>query len=106
MTQAILIITNVPDSVVAGKISRQLVENRLAACVNVLPPVHSVYSWQGAIEEATEITLLIKTMQNLYPKVEQKILELHPYEVPEVIALPMVNGLPSYLGWIAAETSV
>lgn len=105
MTQAILIITNVPDSAVAGKISRQLVENRLAACVNVLPPVNSVYHWQGAVEEATEITLLIKTTQNQYSKVEQKIVELHPYDVPEVIALPIVNGLPSYLGWIASETS-
>lgn len=106
MTQAILIITNVPDSAVAEKISRQLVENRLAACVNVLPPVHSVYRWHDAVEEATEIMLLIKTVQNLYSKVEKKIVELHPYDVPEVIALPINNGLPSYIGWIAAATTV
>lgn len=105
MTQAILIITNVPNAEVASTIARQLVEKGMAACVNIMPPVHSVYRWQGSVEEADEITLLIKTSQSLYESVENAIVTEHPYEVPEIIALPIISGLQAYLGWIAAETA-
>lgn len=104
MKQPLLILVNVPDEQVAHAIARLVVEQRLAACVNMLPAVHSVYRWQGAIEEATEVTMLFKTVQEHYLDLEAAIKALHPYEVPEIIALPIVAGLPAYLGWIDEET--
>jgi periplasmic divalent cation tolerance protein len=104
MQQAILILTNVPDEQDAHRIARLLVEQRLAACVNVLPGVRSVYQWQGAVEEAGEITLMIKTTQVRYTELEAVLKAVHPYDVPEIIAIPIVDGLPAYLDWLAAET--
>jgi periplasmic divalent cation tolerance protein len=104
MEQSILVMTNVPNSSVAARLGRHLVEQKLAACVNQLPGVKSVYRWQGEIEEADEVTLLIKTTQSRYTELEAAIKSLHPYDVPEVIALPIVAGLPSYLQWIVEET--
>ncbi|MEN3292750.1 MAG: periplasmic divalent cation tolerance protein [Burkholderiales bacterium] len=104
MEQALLVLTNVPDAPVATKIARQLVEQRLAACVNVLPQVQSIYRWQGMIEEAGELTLLIKTTQARYTELEAAIKALHPYDVPEIIAMPIIQGLPHYLDWIVQET--
>jgi periplasmic divalent cation tolerance protein len=104
MEQALLVLTNVPDAAIATKIARQLVEQRLAACVNVLPQVQSFYRWQGMIEEAGELTLLIKTTQARYNELEAAIKALHPYDLPEVIAMPIVQGLPHYLDWIVQET--
>lgn len=104
MEQALMVFTNVPDAAIAASIARQLVEQRLAACVNVLPRVQSIYRWQGIIEEATEVSLLIKTTHARYAELEAAIKVLHPYDVPEVIALPIAAGLPQYLGWIAKET--
>ncbi|HJV87813.1 MAG TPA: divalent-cation tolerance protein CutA [Noviherbaspirillum sp.] len=96
--------TNIPDEAVAHALAHRLVERRLAACVNVLPAVRSIYQWQGAIEEAVEVTMLAKTTPSRYPELEAEIRAGHPYEVPEIIALPIVAGLPAYLGWIASET--
>lgn len=104
MQQALLILTNVPDADTAKAIARRIVEEHLAACVNILPAVQSVYRWQGEVEEAAEVTLLAKTMQSRYAELENAIRALHPYDVPEIIALPIVDGLPSYLDWIAQET--
>ena len=104
MKQPLLILVNVPDEHTAHVIARSVVDQRLAACVNVLPAVRSVYRWQGAIEEATEVTMLFKTVDERYPELEAAIKTLHPYEVPEIIALPIVAGLPAYLGWIDEET--
>src|SRR4051794_18983222 len=104
MQQAILILTNVPDEQTAHRIARMLVEQRLAACVNMLPGVRSVYQWQGAVEEAGEITLLIKTTQERYVELEAAINATHPYDVPEIIAIPIIDGLPAYIDWIVAET--
>ncbi|MDB5770570.1 MAG: divalent-cation tolerance protein CutA, partial [Burkholderia sp.] len=104
MEQAILVFTNVPDATTATAIARKLVEQRLAACVNVLPQVQSIYRWQGMIEEAGELSLLIKTTQARYAELEAAIKALHPYDVPEVIAVPVVQGLPHYLDWIVQET--
>jgi len=81
-----------------------VVEARLAACVNILPRVQSVYRWQGAVESASEIPLLIKTTAANYPALENAIRAQHPYEIPEIIALPVERGLPAYLNWVAAET--
>jgi periplasmic divalent cation tolerance protein len=99
----ILVLTNVPDIATAHAIGRQLVENRLAACVNCLPHVTSIYRWQNAIEEASEVTLLVKTVRDRYAEVEGMITRLHPYELPEVIALPLEQGAPAYLKWIVQE---
>jgi periplasmic divalent cation tolerance protein len=104
MQQALLVLTNVPDATTATAIARRLVEQRLAACVNVLPQVQSIYQWQGAIEEAGEVTLLIKTTQARYAELEAAVKAAHPYEVPEIIAIPIVGGLPKYLDWIGQET--
>ena len=101
--QTILVLTNVPDADTATMIGRQLVENRLAACVNCLPQIRSIYRWQDAVEEASEVTLLIKTVPQRCADVEATIAKLHPYEVPEIIALAIDRGLPAYLKWIAQE---
>jgi periplasmic divalent cation tolerance protein len=104
MEQPILVLTNLPDAAAAKVIARQLVERRLAACVNMLPQVQSIYQWNGAVEEANEITLLIKTTQERYADLEASIKAAHPYDVPEIIAMPIVQGLPQYLNWIENET--
>ena len=105
MDQALLVLTNVPDLECAQLVARTLVELRLAACVNLLPAVQSVYRWQEQIEEATEITLLIKTTSQNYESLQQAIVKLHPYNVPEIIAMPIVAGYAPYLQWIATETA-
>jgi periplasmic divalent cation tolerance protein len=104
MEDAILILSNMPDPQTARVIARNLVEARLAACVNILPAVRSVYRWQNEIEEAEEVTLLVKTVTTRYADVEAEIKAAHPYQVPEIIALPIVDGLPEYLAWIANES--
>lgn len=100
----LVVLTNCPDVEVADRIARTIVEQRLAACVNRLAPVESVYRWQGAVERATEVPLLIKTTRERYAEIEQAIRALHPYEVPEIIAMPVSAGLASYLRWVADET--
>ena len=102
--ETLLVITNCPDEAVANAIALALVEEKLAACVNILPRVQSVYRWQGAVESASEVPLLIKTAADRYPALEAAIRESHPYDVPEIIALPITAGLPAYLNWLAAET--
>ena len=100
----LLVITNCPDEAVANAIALAVVEARLAACVNILPRVQSVYRWQGAVESATEIPLFITSTAAAYPALEARIRELHPYALPEIIALPVDRGLPAYLNWVAGET--
>ena len=102
----LLVLTNLPDRESAMKLARGLVEGRLAACVNVLSGCASVYRWQGAIEEAEEVPVLIKTRAARYADLEAAIRGLHPYELPEIIAVPVVRGLPGYLQWVADETAV
>ena len=102
--EAILIITNFPDKKTALALAEKLIDVHLAACVNVLGECSSVYRWQGNTETATEIPVFIKTQQQHYDQVEQMIKEMHPYELPEVIIVPVSGGLPAYLQWIADET--
>jgi len=102
--EALLILTNCPDEETANTIALAVVEAKLAACVNILPRVQSIYRWQGAVESAAEVPLLIKSTAARYPALEATIRELHPYDVPEIIALPITQGLPAYLNWLAAET--
>jgi periplasmic divalent cation tolerance protein len=104
MDQVLLILTNLPDEASAQAVARMLVERRLVACVNLLPAVRSIYRWQGAVEEASEVTLLMKSTQSRYPELEAAIKVAHPYEVPEIIALPVAAGLPAYLDWVVSET--
>lgn len=100
----VCILTTLPDPTTARQLARRLVDERLAACVNVLDGCTSIYRWQGAIEEASETVLVIKTQQALYSALETFLRQLHPYELPEIIALPIVKGLPEYLDWVRAET--
>ena len=99
-----LVITNCPDEETANRIALAVVEAQLAACVNILPRVQSIYRWPGAVESAVEVPLLIKTTAAAYPALEAAIRERHPYDVPEIIALPITAGLPAYLNWLVAET--
>lgn len=101
---SLLVITNCPDEQSANTIALAVVEAKLAACVNILPRVQSVYRWQGKVESASEIPLFFKSTAASYPALETRIRELHPYDVPEIIALPISHGLPAYLNWVAAET--
>ena len=101
----LLVLTNCPDEESADRIAAALVENRLAACVNVLPEVESTYRWQGAVEKAVEVPLLIKCTRDRYPAIEEALRQLHPYTVPEIIAVPVVAGLATYLRWVDEETT-
>lgn len=101
--ETLLVLTNLPDLATANVLAAQLIERRLAACVNVLSPCQSVYRWQGKVEQAVEIPLAIKTTRPRYAEVESAIRELHPDEVPEIIAIPVTAGLPAYLQWIEQE---
>ena len=99
-TDTLLILCTCPNREIAQKIAGALVEQRLAACVNISSPVTSVYSWQGKIESDEELLLTIKTTRARYGALEQAILALHPYELPEIIAVPISTGLTEYLDWI------
>lgn len=101
----IVVWSNFPDEQSARAASRHLVEQRLAACVTLLPAAQSVYRWQNAIEEAAEVVLMIKTVRSRYVELEQALKTLHPYDVPEIVALPMTDGLPAYLEWIGQQTT-
>lgn len=103
--EALIVITNLPDRAAAERLAQRLIEQRLAACVNILAPCTSVYRWQGKIETAEEVPLLIKTLQSHYHKVETTIRNFHPYELPEIISVAVSGGLPAYLDWVVAETT-
>ena len=96
-----LVLTNLPNAELAERLAKDLVTQRLAACVNVLAPCRSYYIWQGALQEDGEIPLLIKTTAKLYPAVEAYLHKHHPYELPEIIALNIESGLPEYLRWMS-----
>ncbi|MGF3499466.1 MAG: divalent-cation tolerance protein CutA [Candidatus Methanosuratincola sp.] len=87
----------------AEEIARRLVEERLAACVNILPSVRSVYRWKDRVEESTELMLIVKTEQRIFEKMKRRVLELHSYELPEIIAINISEGLESYLDWISSN---
>jgi periplasmic divalent cation tolerance protein len=101
----LLVLTNLPDAAAARTLADHLVGRRLAACVSILAPCRSVYRWQGAVEDAEEVPLLIKTTAARYAELEAAIRAGHPYELPEIVAVPIAHGLPGYLAWVAAETT-
>jgi periplasmic divalent cation tolerance protein len=101
----IVVLTNLPDRASALKLAGVLIDQRLAACVNVLAECTSVYRWQDKVEKASEVPLLIKTTATTYPRLEAAIRASHPYELPEIIGVPVVAGLAPYLDWIAAGST-
>jgi periplasmic divalent cation tolerance protein len=103
--EALLVLTNLPDATTARTLAGTLVAARLAACVNILAPCRSVYRWQGQIEDVEEVPLLIKTTAERYAALEATIRQHHPYELPEIVAVPLTCGLPDYLAWVANETT-
>ena len=100
-----MVMTNAPDRATAESIARALIEARVAACVNIMSPCASIYRWQGAVETAEEIPVFIKTTADRYPEVEALVRKLHPYELPEIVAVPVGRGLHDYLAWVLAETT-
>ena len=100
----LLVVTNLPDRAAAERLADAVIAKNLAACVNILAPCRSVYRWKGAVQRDEEHPMLIKTTQERYAALEQALREGHPYELPEIIAVPIERGLPAYLDWVAAET--
>ena len=103
--KALLALTQLPDAAAARALADHLIEARLAACVSIMAPCHSVYRWQGNLEQAEEVPLLIKTSAERYEALEAAIRARHPYELPEIVAVPIERGLAGYLAWIASETT-
>src|ERR1044072_5143964 len=103
MGKVLLVLSTFPDSATASQVARKLVEEKLAACANILPAVESIYRWQGKIETGTETLVLFKTTEEGYDRLQTSLRELHPYEVPEIIAVPVDRGLPDYLEWVASN---
>lgn len=104
MSDYLQVMTTVARKDDAERIARALVEDRLAACVQILGPITSLYRWQGAPETSEEWLCLIKSRQERYAQIEEAIRRLHPYEVPEILAVPVVAGSGDYLAWLEAET--
>lgn len=102
--EVIMVITNLPDRATAERIADTLVTEDVAACVNVLTECTSIYRWEGKLEHSREVPLLIKTTKAAYPQLEKMLRKLHPYDLPEIVALPVTAGLPEYLTWVAQET--
>ena len=100
----VVILVTAPSADDAARIGRALVEERLAACANVVGPIRSIYRWQGAVEEADESLMLVKARASDVDRVTARVRELHTYDVPEIIALPIRGGSPAYLAWLAEST--
>ena len=98
---AILVLTNLPDTSRAEKLAELLISEHLAACINIQAPCTSMYKWQGKFEKVHEIPMIIKTTQSHYPSLQATILKHHPNELPEIICVTIADGLPAYLAWIS-----
>ncbi len=105
-TKHLLVLTACSDSAIAEKIAQDLVEHHVAACVNIIPNITSYFRWNGKLDSACELLLLIKTTATRFDELEQRIKSLHPYELPEIIALPIEYGLMDYLRWIEHSTDL
>ena len=103
MTDKIVVLTTCESEEQAQTLARHLIEHRLAACVNILPGARSVYRWKDKIEDAAEFVLIVKSRRDVFPKLREAIAHLHSYEIPEVIALPVVDGSDAYLSWLDRE---
>jgi periplasmic divalent cation tolerance protein len=100
-----VVFVTAPDAVTGAKIARVLVEERLIACANVVPGIRSIYRWEGQVADEAEVLLVLKTRASRCAALAARVKELHPYALPEVIALPVLEGSQAYLDWVAAETS-
>jgi periplasmic divalent cation tolerance protein len=105
MTDAQLVLTTLPNADAAATLARALVEERLAACCNILPAVRSIYRWQDKVNDENEVLMLIKTRAEQIERLKSRMLELHPYAVPEILVLPVESGYTGYLEWLAQATS-
>jgi periplasmic divalent cation tolerance protein len=106
MSDAVIILTTVPSTDVGEEIGRTLVDERLAACVNVLPPMTSLYRWKGTVHRDAECQVLIKTAGSRVDALQERLGDLHPYDLPEFIVIPIEGGDPAYLAWIVEQTSL
>ncbi|MDR0247099.1 MAG: divalent-cation tolerance protein CutA [Burkholderiales bacterium] len=100
----LIVHTSLPDQAVAETLAQQLIEHRLAACVHIGAPIRAYYRWQGKTEIATEIPIIIKTARARYTALERYLKAHHPYEVPEIVAIPVTKALPAYYGWVQHES--
>ena len=105
MADALELHVTMPDREQATGLARTLVDEGLAACVNIIPGVTSVYVWEGRLQEEAEVLCLVKTRPAVFDRIRQRILELHPYEVPEILAFEVDDGSPGYLEWLRGATS-
>jgi periplasmic divalent cation tolerance protein len=105
LTDALVVLTTLPNAEAAAALAKAIVEERLAACGNVLPAVRSIYRWQGKTQDEPEVLVLFKTQRQHFERLRARIVELHPYEVPEVLALPVEQGHAPYLEWLLRETT-
>jgi periplasmic divalent cation tolerance protein len=103
MTDKIVVLTTCDSEKQAEKLARTLVDQRLAACVNILPKARSIYRWEGKIEDSAEWLLMIKSRRDLFTALRAEIQKIHTYEMPEVIAIPVVDGSEAYLGWLDGQ---
>ena len=103
--QFVIALTTLPADGNVEQLAQQLVEERLAACVSILPPMRSIYQWKGAVERADERQLLIKTTTERLTELEARLRQLHPYDVPEFIVLPITQGSAPYLAWLSSNTT-
>ena len=103
MSEALVILCTCPDEETASRLATGLVEAQLAACVNILPGIRSIYRWQGTLSDDSEVLMVIKSLASRFEEVEAWLLEHHPYDVPEVLALPVERGSTDYLAWIEAS---
>ena len=104
MTDALLVFTTLPNADKAFEVAKVLVEEKLAACANILPAVRSIYRWQDKLQDENEVLVLLKTRAENVERLKARILELHPYELPEVLAVPVESGYAAYLDWLNAQT--
>ena len=105
MTKLLAVLCTCPDEATAARIAHELVEAQLAACVNRLPGLRSTYRWEGAVHDEPEVLLIVKTTHERYEALEMRLKALHPYEVPEIIAVPVAGGSAAYLDWVSRETA-
>jgi periplasmic divalent cation tolerance protein len=104
MVDALEVHVTMPDSARASALARALIDEGLAACVNIVPGVKSVYRWDGRMQEDEEVLCLIKTRPSAFDRARARILQLHPYEVPEILAFAVADGSPAYLAWLREST--
>ncbi len=102
----VVVLVTTPDADVAAELAKALVAEKLVACVNILPGLRSIYAWEGKVCDAREVLCAMKTRRALFAAVRERVAALHPYEVPEIIALPLVEGSAPYLAWLRDETRV